>query len=105
MMLGDILAAARRSGASIETWLKPADPDLWDALSAQARQQGRPVVEIARTAMDAFSNRADEEDWAMLISKMRDDVDPGRILLLTMIRWQLGAATGGKSFAHREDIE
>lgn len=94
MMLGDVLAAARRSGAGIETWLKPADPALWDALRAEAERQDRPPADIAQNAMAAFSDRAGEEDWATLISKMRDDSDPGRVLLMTMIRWQLDTTQG-----------
>lgn len=89
MMLGEILAAARRSGADVETWLKPADPALWDAVQAEAARQDEDAAMFARVAVAEFSNRAGEEDWAMLLSKMRDTDDPGRALLLTMIRWRL----------------
>lgn len=89
MMLGDILAAARRSGAEIEAWLKPADPELWAALHAEAIRRQEDAAAFARDAVADFSNRAGEEDWALLVSRMRDTDDPGRALLLTMMRWRL----------------
>ncbi len=90
MMLGDVLAAARRSGADIETWLKPADPDLWTALHAEAMRRQEDTATFARGAVADFSDRAGEEDWAVLVSRMRDTNDAGRTLLLTMMRWRLG---------------
>lgn len=103
MMLGDVLAAARDSGAGIETWLKPADPDLWDALQAEAGRRHAAPAEIVRMAMAGFSDRAAEEDWAALISRMRDAEDPGRALVMTHLRWWLGAPRVAASFAARED--
>lgn len=91
MMLGDVLAAARDSGADIASWLKPADPDLWDRVQREAAAQGREPGDLAREAVAAFSERAGEEDWAMLVSRLRDADDPGRSLLLTMMRWRLNA--------------
>ncbi len=102
MMLGDILAAARNSGAGVETWLKPADPDLWDRLQSEAARRGEDPVDLARSAVAAFSDRAGEEDWAMLVSRMRDSDDPGRALLLTMIRWRLDMQRPGAAAAKRE---
>ena len=89
-MLGDVLAAARRSsGAGMEAWLQPADPSLWDALSDAALAEGSNPANFARNAIAEFSERAAEEDWAMLISRMREASDPGRACLLTMVRWRL----------------
>ncbi|CTQ34350.1 hypothetical protein [Jannaschia rubra] len=102
MMLGDVLAAAQRSGADIETWLKPADPDLWQTLNAQAAAGREDAVTFARAAIADFSNRAGEEDWAMLVSRMRDADDPGRALLITMIRWRLGIIRKETSGANEE---
>ena len=94
MMLGDVLAAARRSGAGIEKWLEPADPDLWKALRSEAMQHHGDPADFARMAVADFSEHASEEDWAMLVSRMRDADDPGRVLLLTMMRWRLRIAQG-----------
>lgn len=102
MMLGDILAAAHRSGAGIETWLKPADPALWEFLSAEAGRQDLVPADIAQTAMAAFSDHASEEDWATLISKMRDAGDPGRVMLMTMIKWHLDTQQSDNAAAKRE---
>lgn len=102
MMLGDVLAAAVRSGADIETWLKPADPDLWAALHAEAARRQESTAIFARAAVADFSDRAGEEDWAMLVSKMRDTDDPGRALLLTMIGWRLAVMHDGTADANQE---
>jgi hypothetical protein len=103
MMLGDVLAAARGSGADIEKWLEPADPALWRALRSEAMQHYGDPADFARMAVADFSEHAGEEDWAMLVSKMRDADDPGRVLLLTMMRWRLGVAQGGAASAVKED--
>jgi hypothetical protein len=95
MMLGDVLAAARRSGGGIEEWLKPAEPELWEALCSEAARQQSDPVAFARMAVADFSERAGEEEWAMLVSRMRDTDDPGRVLLLTMVRWRLGILKDG----------
>jgi len=95
MMLGDVLAAASRSGEGMETWLQPADPLLWSALNAAAEAERVDPAGFARASIAAFSERASEEDWAMLISRMRDDDDPGRACLLTMMRWRLRAPQNG----------
>jgi hypothetical protein len=54
-------------------------------------------------AVAAFSEHASEEDWAMLVSRMRDADDPGRVLLLTMMRWRLRIAQGSGAPAVKED--
>jgi hypothetical protein len=102
MMLGDVLAAARSSGADIEKWLEPADPALWRALQSEAMQHHGDPADFARMAVADFSEYAGEEDWAMLVSKMRDADDPGRVLLLTMMRWRLGVAQGSVAPAVEE---
>jgi len=95
MMLGDVLAAAGRSGVGMEAWLRPADPALWEALNIAAQDERSDPASFARAAIAEFSERAAEEDWAMLISRMRDADDPGRACLLTMMRWRL------RSLQHR----
>ena len=40
MMLGDVLALARRGGASLEGWLRPADPALAERLECAAAADG-----------------------------------------------------------------
>jgi hypothetical protein len=86
MMLGDVMAAAQRSETGLDRWLQPADPALWQALT----DEGEDPSAFARAAIAEFSERAGEEDWAMLVSRMRDADDPGRALLVTMMRWRLG---------------
>jgi hypothetical protein len=102
MMLGDVLAAARRSGAGIEKWLEPADPELWKTLQSEMMRHHGDPADFARMAVADFSEHASEEDWAMLVSRMRDAADPGRALLLTMMRWRLAVAQASGAPAVKE---
>lgn len=91
MMLGDILAAARRSGQGLERWLAPTAPDLWQRASASALRGGMTQADFARLCVADFTNGASEEAWATLVSRLRDAEDPGRACLMEMMRWRLSA--------------
>lgn len=87
-MLGDILQRGADT-AGIKAWLGTHDPALWQRLCDEATGQGRDPGDIIHTAIAQFAQRADEEAWAMLISRMRGAEDPGRALVLTKLRWWL----------------
>lgn len=95
MMLGEVLAAARKSGAGMEDWLASAEPEIWAALGEAAEAEGMDHAGYARMAVADFSNRAPEEDWATLMGRIRDAQDPGQACLLSMITWRL-SNTGSK---------
>ena len=42
-------------------------------------------------AVADFSRLASEEDWASLVSALRDSADPGRLCLMAMVDWRLTA--------------
>ena len=88
-MLGDLLAAARASSGSFQSWLEAGDPDLAAAVAAAALREGVTPVGFVRAAVADFSRFASEEDWATLVSSMRDDQDPGTVCLLAMVHWRL----------------
>lgn len=92
MLMGDILAAARRSTDGFEHWLRAADPTLADRLGKAATAEGVSPAGWARIAIADFDRHASEEDWASLVSRLRDDADPGRRCLLSMLEWRLAAA-------------
>lgn len=92
MLLGDLLAAARRSAGGFERWLRAEDPELADRFVAAAAADRRSLAGWLRMAMADFDHHASEEDWATLVSHMRDDADPGRTCLLGMLEWGLAAA-------------
>lgn len=92
VMLGDLLAAARRSAGSIRDWLAEADEALAAELTAAAEGERMPVGTYARLAVADFARRADEEQWATLASRVRGAADPGRECLRTMLRWRIAAA-------------
>ena len=91
-MLGDMLASARKSAGMLEVWLQGVDSDLAAETAKAAALFGLDVAGYARMAVADFSRLASEEDWATLVSNLRDDGDPGRLCLVGMVHWRLAAA-------------
>ncbi len=94
MMLGEVLTAARNSGAGMEDWLAPAEPEIWAALGKAAEAEGMDHATFARVAVADFTNSAPEEDWATMMGRMRSAQDPGQACLLSMITWRLRSVKG-----------
>ena len=92
MMIGDILAAARRSASEVERWLGAADPELAAELVAAAAAEGETLAGFVRIAVADFDRYAPEEDWATLTSRLRDSAEPGTVCLISMLEWRLAAA-------------
>lgn len=88
-MLGDLLAAARETSGTFETWLERSDPELAAEVAAAAAAQGRTATGFVRSAIAEFGRFAAEEDWATLTSSLRDSDDPGTVCLLAMVHWRL----------------
>lgn len=88
-MLGDLLAAARASSGSFQPWLEAKDPELAGSVAEAAEREGLTPAGFVRAAVADFSRLASEEDWATLVSSMRDDEDPGTVCLLAMVHWRL----------------
>lgn len=91
-MLGDILAAARRSSGEFQAWLQASDPAFAAEIEAEAARSGEGPSSFVRAAIAEFSRFASEEDWATLTSRLRNSDDPGTICLITMVEWRLAAA-------------
>ncbi len=96
-MLGDILAAARGSAGGIERWLELTDRELAEDAARAAGHLGVGVAGYARMAVADFSRFANEEDWATLLSSLRDSSDPGSVCLAAMVHWRLTAGCGAHS--------
>ena len=99
--LGDLLAAARTSSGRFRGWLGEADPGLAAEVDAAAAQAGLTPTGFVRAAVADFSRFASEEDWASLISALRDSEDPGTLCLLAMVDWRLTAPSCGE---HDHDL-
>lgn len=91
-ILGDMLVAARRSSGEFNAWFRAADAGLAAEIERAAAASGLGIAGYARMAIADFSRLASEEDWASLVSKLRDGEDPGRTLLVGMVHWRLTAA-------------
>jgi hypothetical protein len=90
-MLGDLIAAARRSAGAFHAWLRECDPALADRVAEAATDLAVTPAAYARMAVADFTRFASEEDWATLTSSMRDAPDPGTVCLLAMVHWRLTA--------------
>jgi len=88
-MLGDLIAAARRSAGAFHAWLAECDPALADQVANAAADLDVTPASYARIAVADFTRFASEEDWATLTSSMRDAPDPGTVCLLAMVHWRL----------------
>jgi hypothetical protein len=97
--LGDILGEARRSASGFQQWLASSDPELAGRVAETAEQTGQTPTGYVRSAIADFSRFASEEDWATLVSTMRDSSDPGTDCLLAMVDWRL-TARGCGSHSH-----
>jgi len=89
MMLGDMLAAARASSGNFQAWLAATDPELAAKVAETAAREQLGAASWVRSAVADFTAHADEEDWATLISAIRDGEDPGTVCLLAMVSWRL----------------
>lgn len=91
-MLGDLLAAARDGAGRFHPWLQASDPALAAAVAQAAARIGVGPAAFVRIAVADFARLADEEDWATLISSLRESDDPGTVCLLAMVHWRLTAS-------------
>src|SRR3546814_16595642 len=89
MMLGDMLAAARKSAGRFQAWLEGSNPALAAQVVERAAIQGLSPAAYVRVAVADFASLASEADWATLISRVRDSGDPGQVRLLAMVHWRL----------------
>ena len=90
--LGDLLASARRDAGAFEGWISRTDPDLASELGRAAEALRLEPAGFVRLAVSDYSRLAEEEDWASLVSALREATDPAMTCLSAMVRWRIGAA-------------
>ena len=98
--LGDILGEARRSASGFEVWLLHSDPALARRVAEASARTGLSFTGYVRAALADFARFASEEDWATLMSSLRDSDDPGTLCLLAMVDWRLTASGCGAHTHH-----
>ena len=101
--LGDILGEARRSASGFESWLLRTDPALARRVCESSSRTGLSFTGYVRAALADFARFASEEDWATLMSSLRDSDDPGTLCLLAMVDWRLTASGCGDHTHHHGD--
>ncbi|WP_395326979.1 hypothetical protein WBP06_09645 [Novosphingobium sp. BL-8H] len=95
MMLGDVLAMARQSAPGMVRWLESSSPEMHGRVRATAAAAGLTATGFVRMAVADFTRAASEEDWATLMSALRNSADPGQTCLHAMIHWRLSAPDCG----------
>lgn len=103
-MLGDLLAAARDNSGGFHAWLAASDPDFAGQIAATAGREGLSPTAYVRAAVADFARFAAEEDWATLMSSLRDSGDPGTTCLLAMVHWRMSAPSCGHHSAHASPV-
>lgn len=98
--LGDLLAAARGSTGGFQAWLHRFEPELAIQVEQAAGQTRLSPTGYVRAAIADFSRLASEEDWATLMSSLRDSEDPGMVCLRAMVDWRL-FVRGCDTHSHR----
>lgn len=91
MLLGDLLAAARRSAKFVEILLNAENPELARAVARTAARRGQDPAGFVRMAVADFDRFATQEDWQNLTARLRNHPDPGTVCLLEMVRWRVEA--------------
>lgn len=91
MLLGDLLAAARRSAKFVETLLNAENPELARAVARTAARRGQDPAGFVCMAVADFDRFATQEDWQNLTARLRNHPDPGTVCLLEMVRWRVEA--------------
>ena len=87
--LGDLLSFSRSSSADLEAWLGCADATLAEQIRGQSTLRGERIAQFVRIAVADFMAEASEEDWASLMSAVRDAADPGAVCLAKMTAFRL----------------
>ena len=102
--LGDMLAMARQSAGGLQALLARSDPVFSRRIADASRVAGLSPTGFVRAAVADFSRFASEEDWATLVSTLRESGDPGTDCLFAMVDWRL-TVRGCEAHSHLRDDE
>lgn len=96
-MLGQLLATASDPQA-LARWLEDS-PGLARLVDeARGGADAAPAL-VVRRAVAGFSEAASEEDWAQLMTRIRQADDPGRACLQAMLGWQVACDRQARAHA------
>lgn len=87
LMLGDILALARKSAADLDRLALPEE--LVARAHDAAEREGQSPQSFVRAAVGDFSRNAHPDEWTQLMTRLRECDDPGAVCLETMIERRL----------------
>lgn len=94
-MLGDLVARLDRPGV-VEGVLAELPEGLARRLEQRAADCGMTITEFATGAVREFLDRADDDLWFQLLTRMRKaEDDPGFEAIKTILGWVVTPAEGG----------
>lgn len=100
--LGQLLAAAS-DPQSLARWLGDS-PGLARLVDDARGDAGVAPALVVRRAVAGFSGVASEEDWAQLMTRIRQADDPGRACLEAMLAWQVARDRAARARAEGHSI-
>jgi hypothetical protein len=89
MLLGDLMARFDDEATAEETALAIGDIVLLVSLREAAAAAGLGLGEFMVTAMRRYSAAASDEEWLALMTALRRDDNPARVVMDRMLRWSL----------------
>jgi hypothetical protein len=101
MMLGDLLAEARRSSIDAAHCLEFGDRALFDRCADAALKEAQTLERWLVATVGWFERHASGDDWATLTSRMMSSADPGGDCFRAMVGRRLAGC--GTVTARRED--
>jgi hypothetical protein len=92
MMLGELMKSAYDSLEVAAMLVEAQEIALLVRLDGFAAAKATDRGEIARDAMRAFTDAADNEAWVKLMGRVQDESSPAAACLAEMVAWSLARA-------------
>ncbi len=87
--LGEILARLQDRAEVFALLAEAGDITAIAGMNAAAESSGQDPCELAREAVHAFTQKADDEAWIKLIGRIQNANSPGAACLSEIISWSL----------------
>lgn len=85
-MLGDLIAQIDRPGVAAEV-LRTLDPAVSVAIDVRASHLSMTADAFVAGVVREFVERADDELWFQLLTRMRKAEDPGLVAIQAILEW------------------
>lgn len=87
--LGEILSSLQDRSEVFALLAEAGDITTIASVNAAAAASGRDPCDLAMDAVEAFTQKADDEAWVKLIGRIQNAESPGGACLSEIITWSL----------------